>query len=439
MTDALIEALAAIDGVRVGPRKSGWIFEPEETLRRRVAQAPYHARHVVSGRLRVTNDTVTVDVDLYDTRGDRRLWSTNLVGGTNEVIELEKRILTGLVSVLGGIIHPAAQQRIDTILANNWAAYRKYVEALYHHGLFATPSLTPAMEALNQAMELDPQYLDARLGVVVVRRQLTEWAEPPRRIWPDMRSGLRDILAIDDTCYRARYWLASLQISHDYNWEQGMAGYEQLIRLNPADHIAWAIYYRWLGRTEAARVEQELAEQAYPLNDTVLDHACAARYVARDFRGCVHQALHARAVHPGNHNPLYWVARASIELGESAEAFEAIRQYRQAESYLELLALEGRAYARMGQPEKAREILRQLESQTGYVSPYFVAWVHAALDDKTATLEALERAYADRFERLVNSDYGGLRTDPAWDGLQGDPRFEALCQKVGLGKGQWPK
>jgi tetratricopeptide (TPR) repeat protein len=254
-----------------------------------------------------------------------------------------------------------------------------------------------------------------------------------------MRTGLREILAIDDTCYRARYWLASLQISHDYNWEEGMAGYEQLIRLNPGDHIAWAIYYRWLGRKAAARVQQALAEQAYPFNDTVLDHACAARYVERDFRGCVRQAQYARAVHPDNHNPYYWVARASIELGDFAEAFEAIRLHRQVEPYLELSALEGRAYALMGQPEKARETLGQLESQMGYVSPYFVAWVRAALKDKAGALAALERAYDDRFERLVNSDYGGLRTDPAWDDLQGDPRFEALCQKVGLGKGQWPK
>jgi hypothetical protein len=105
----------------------------------------------------------------------------------------------------------------------------------------------------------------------------------------------------------------------------------------------------------------------------------------------------------------------------------------------ELLALEGRVYALMGQPERAREVLAQLERQSSYASPYFVAWVHAALNDKTAALAALERAYMDRSERLVNSDYGGLRTDPAWDDLRDDPRFEVLCQRVGMGQDQWPR
>lgn len=68
-----------------------------------------------------------------------------------------------------------------------------------------------------------------------------------------------------------------------------------------------------------------------------------------------------------------------------------------------------------------------------------MAWVHAALGDLDAAIAALEQAYVDRSERLVNSDYGGLRTDPAWDDLRDDPRSEALCQKVGLGGNQWPK
>jgi len=439
MTDALIDSLAAIDGVRVGPRKSAWIFEPEETLRARVAQAPFLMSHVVCGRLEITNAILSGRVELYETRQERLLWSTDIVGTTNEVIALEKSILSGLVSTLRLSVKAEAQVRIDRILASNWAAYLKYVEGLYQHGLLSTPGLTPAMEAFNQALELDPQYLDARLGVVMTRRVLTEWAEPPRRIWPDTRSDLRDILAIDDTCYRARYWLASLQISYDYDWEQGMAGYEQLIRLNPADHLAWALYYRWLGRAEAAQIEQDKAEQAYPSDGFVLDHASGARYVAREYRPCVRQAEHARSLRPRDHNPLFWVARASIELGDFSKALKALREYRKVEDAPEIMALEGRACALMGQRERAREILGQLDTKMRYVSPYSVAWVHAALGEKAEALAALERAYDDHSERLVNSDFGSLRTDPAWDNLRDDPRFEKLCQRVGLGKGQWPR
>jgi hypothetical protein len=37
---------------------------------------------------------------------------------------------------------------------------------------------------------------------------------------------------------------------------------------------------------------------------------------------------------------------------------------------------------------------------------------------------------------IVLADFGGLRTDCAWDGMRDDPRFEELCRRVGMGKGQ---
>jgi hypothetical protein len=101
MTDALIDSLAGIDGVRVGPRKSGWIFEPEETLRRRAAQAPYRMEHAICGHLEITNAWISGRVELYETGPDRVLWSTNFVGTTNEVVALEGSIIEGLALTLG--------------------------------------------------------------------------------------------------------------------------------------------------------------------------------------------------------------------------------------------------------------------------------------------------------------------------------------------------
>jgi hypothetical protein len=49
----------------------------------------------------------------------------------------------------------------------------------------------------------------------------------------------------------------------------------------------------------------------------------------------------------------------------------------------------------------------------------------------------LNRAVNDRSEFLVHPDEGGLRTDPIWDNLRGEPEFKELLKKVGLDV--WPK
>ena len=90
----------------------------------------------------------------------------------------------------------------------------------------------------------------------------------------------------------------------------------------------------------------------------------------------------------------------------------------------------GWAYASIGDRAKALEYLARLEERdrAGEADPYYLAWIHAALGNTDQALEYLNRAIDYRSEYIVHTEFGGLRTDPAWDELRDDPRFEALCR-----------
>jgi tetratricopeptide (TPR) repeat protein len=110
---------------------------------------------------------------------------------------------------------------------------------------------------------------------------------------------------------------------------------------------------------------------------------------------------------------------------------EAIAEYRKA---LELnddpyvLGLLGQAYARTGQREEAQRILARLseEAKSRYVHAYSFALMYLALGDKERAIDEMERAYRGR----AGSDINSIKVDPMLDDLRGNPRFEALVQKV---------
>ena len=54
------------------------------------------------------------------------------------------------------------------------------------------------------------------------------------------------------------------------------------------------------------------------------------------------------------------------------------------------------------------------------------AIVYLALGDKEEALRWLEQSYQDR----AGADIGWIRVDPLLDPLRGDPRFEALAEKI---------
>src|SRR5256714_9671503 len=132
-------------------------------------------------------------------------------------------------------------------------------------------------------------------------------------------------------------------------------------------------------------------------------------------------------------DPGFYYAR--FNLGESLAAKrafdEAISEYQKARALNDdpfVLGLLGHAYASSGNKAEALKILDQLKelSRQRYVSAYSFAVVYLALGDEEEALRWLEQCYQDR----AGSDIGWIRVDSLVDPLRGDPRFEAIAEKI---------
>jgi hypothetical protein len=67
------------------------------------------------------------------------------------------------------------------------------------------------------------------------------------------------------------------------------------------------------------------------------------------------------------------------------------------------------------------------ESKQKYVSRFYRALVYVGLGDRDRAIEWLQRAYEDRVRFMPY-----LRSEPEFDSLRADPRFQDLVRRVGL-------
>jgi tetratricopeptide (TPR) repeat protein len=444
ITDAFIDGLELVPGVGTGPRKSDWLRFDEDEVRRAIVRTNA-TRYLLTGRVDHTNDLLQLRLRLYPRGSDVPKWDRTFEGTTDEVIALERGGLEQIARMLGRTVDAEACGRIDRVLTNNLEAYRWFLQARRHHLAGTKSEHQKALDCFDRALALDRKYVTAHEGYIELFRELFD-SRPPAEVWPVLAERSRKILELDDTSFVAWDRLLDKMIVYERDWETAVAECDRQSKLWPERPLTFSVRYRVLGRTNESRLYHDRLKQSRPVDAVVrrrtLEHLTYGELIWGNYDEAFRFARLYADSFPNN-APMaqYLLGRCFLAARRYREAIDAFMTFPEVWPSPELDGRLGWVYAAIGDRAKALEYVAQLEERekTGDADPYYVAWIHAALGNADRALELLDRAIDYRSELIVHTEFGGLRTDPAWDKLRDDPRFEALCQKVGMGKDQWPK
>jgi tetratricopeptide (TPR) repeat protein len=220
---------------------------------------------------------------------------------------------------------------------------------------------------------------------------------------------------------------------YDWDWHGAEALFRKSLAAQPANDFSMHMYAMFallpLARIEEALRMLDEARRIDPLSLFVSASRAAALLMAR--RNSEAEAEYRSALEL---DPDFW--RAAVGLGRCLEARgrydEAIACFEHAKNISEGVASAvgslGRAYALIGQTSEAWRLMEELDgrAQHRYVSAYGRALIFLGLEDDRV-FDWLERACNERAGWLMY-----LATDPRFDQLRGDPRFQSILQRLHL-------
>jgi TolB-like protein/Tfp pilus assembly protein PilF len=429
--EEILTRLAKIADLKVIARTSTARYKSSPDNLRGIAQQ-LGVANILEGSVQRTANQVRVNVQLINATTEAHLWAEIYDRKLTDIFKVESEIAKTIAETLQAKLSVPEQHAIATRPTENTEAHQLYLKGRYFWNKRTGSDLKKSLDYFQQAIAADPKYALAYAGVADVYGGLPALtAVSPRECFPKAEAAARKALQLDDTLAEAHTSLASALFFYNLDFSQATMEFQRAIELNPNDATA----HHWygldplvsLGRFDEAIVELKRALELDPLSLVVNADLGRTYYFARRYDEAIEQLRKTLEMDP---NFFFAHRHFGSVLAVKGAFAAAIGEYQKARALNDdprVLGLLAYAYASSGNETEALRILDQMKesSKQRYVSAYSFALVYLGLGNKEEALGWLEQSYQDGFPEITR-----IKVEPLLDPLRGEPRFEALVEKV---------
>ena len=434
ITESIINSLSQLPQLKVMSRNTVFRYKGREIDSSQVGRE-LNVRTLLLGRVLQLGDRLVVRAELIDVDEGTQLWGEQYNRRGDDIFELQEEIASEIAEKLRLRLSGAEKGRLTKRYTENAEAYGLYLKGRYFWNKRTLEAVEKGIEYFKRAIELDPDYALAYVGVADSYTKLGDVgvaALPPRKAFSKAKMAAVRALESDSALAEAHTSLGHLNL-HDYEWSEAEREFKHAIELNPNYATAhhWYAYHLLMnGRQTEAINEIEHALSLDPLSLPINADYGEVLYFARRRDEAIEQLRKTLEMDPHFYPAHSDLARVYEQEGRYEEAIIEIQTaLALSPESTDGLATLAHIYAASGKEEQALHLLEELSevAKSRYVSPYGAAVVYAALGEEEHAFKWLQTATEEHAAWVLY-----LNVDPRLDSLRAEPRFKSLLHSVGL-------
>jgi TolB-like protein/Flp pilus assembly protein TadD len=426
LAEEIVDLLAKIPGLKVIGRTSSFQFKSNSGDLRKIG-ATLNASHIVEGSVRKLGDRVRVTVQLIDAGDGTHRWSETYDRDTSDILSLQREIATAVARELEVSVSDYFGPGSTTKSAE---AYDLYLRGIRDVDTYNQEAVQRAIEAFSKAVEYDPAYVNAWIGLAdAYDVAATSHLSPHAEAYRQARSAADRALQLDPTNAEAYAMRAFIRMNV-WDWQGADDDIRRSLGLRKTGGAMQAAGNLAIARGDLAEAERLLRGVLAldPLDTFALANLAAVvypplgRFEEADRAYSKVRDLDANYVWLNENQSITAVLEGNFTL-----ALQLAEKEKDPEGRDLARAI---IYSAMGDPNRSGQALERLVHMPN-VSDYTLAQVHAYRGEKDLAFRFLEGSYQHRSPDLLN-----LKTDPLLSALRTDERYKGLVRRMNLPESQ---
>jgi tetratricopeptide (TPR) repeat protein len=386
----------------------------------------------LEGSVRRVGDRVRISAQLIQVRDQTHLWAESYERDAHDTLALESDVAIAIAAQVERRLpapHPLALRA--SARSVNPDAYNLYLKGRYYWNQRTQDNFWKGIECFKQAIEKDPNYAPAYVGLADSYILLgPNDILPVNQVYPLAKAAALKALQLDDSLAEAHASLAFVMLLYDWNPAPAEKEFRRAIELDPnypTAHHWYAYDLVAMKRSDEAVAEIRRALELDPLSVIINTDVCQILFLSRRYDEAIAQCRKATELDPQFSQAYWYLGLLYEQKGMFDPAFDAFLKATPGPADSPQGVATRAAYRVSGIKGYWQERLAMLtrQSQKQYVSPFTFAVSYARMGDKDSALENLGKAIDERYPSMVF-----VPIEPIFDGLRSDPRFAGLLRRI---------
>jgi TolB-like protein/DNA-binding winged helix-turn-helix (wHTH) protein/Tfp pilus assembly protein PilF len=390
--------------------------------------------YVLEGSVRHDGARIRVTAQLIRATDETHVWADSYDRTLGDLLPVQTEIARAVAGELQVRLPGVATASQSGLQQVGWDAHEAALRGRYFLEQRTAAAIRTAQGYFERAIALEPEYAMAYVGLADAHILAITYADAPaQEAMARAREALLRARALDEENAAVHAWLGVIRAEHEWNWSGAEQAFRRAGELSPNfayAHKLYSEYLSYVGRFEEAIAEAQLARRLDPVSVVTNAHLGLVLYRAREYDAALDVLKQATELDPNHPVPYLPRGLALSMMGRHDEAISALEKGLIAsDRSSEMLAQLALAYGRAGLGTRARAMVTELQTRarTQHVSPFVFALAHLGAGEPDRALDALEAAYRSREWYLCV-----LKTEPVFDVLRGNARFEELLRQLHL-------